>query len=126
MGRLAVLTSLLAALASAAACDAFSSGADDGETETSDGGASDAASDSIEPDAEPPADLDPVVEVGAGIAHACALRRSGTVYCWGANGRAQLGQPIVDPPPAACGATPCNPVPTAVAGLPKIARLAVG
>ena len=36
-------------------------------------------------------DADPPVKVAAGGEHACALRRSGAIVCWGDNSRGQLG-----------------------------------
>lgn len=38
---------------------------------------------------------DPVTAIAAGNAHTCALRASGHVDCWGANGHGQLGAPSV-------------------------------
>lgn len=35
--------------------------------------------------------LDDVVAVGAGLAHSCALRADGTVWCWGGNAHGQSG-----------------------------------
>ncbi|MEM7604399.1 MAG: hypothetical protein AAF411_03510 [Myxococcota bacterium] len=34
---------------------------------------------------------DPVTDLAIGSTHGCAVRTSGTVVCWGGNGRAQLG-----------------------------------
>lgn len=49
-----------------------------------------------EPDGGPGPDLgelrDPVVQVAAGQAHACALRRSGVVDCWGDGDGGAIGQ----------------------------------
>jgi alpha-tubulin suppressor-like RCC1 family protein len=39
--------------------------------------------------------LDAVVQVSAGESHACAIRRDGTVWCWGANDTAQLGDTAI-------------------------------
>lgn len=38
-------------------------------------------------------DLDEVNSVAAGAEHSCALRRDGSVWCWGKNGDGQLGAP---------------------------------
>lgn len=38
-------------------------------------------------------DLEEVVQVSLSQTHACALRRDGTVWCWGSNNRGQLGFP---------------------------------
>jgi alpha-tubulin suppressor-like RCC1 family protein len=35
--------------------------------------------------------LDEVISVAAGAEHACALRRDGTIWCWGANDYGQIG-----------------------------------
>lgn len=35
--------------------------------------------------------LDGVVELGAGVGHACARRSDGTVWCWGANQFGECG-----------------------------------
>lgn len=59
----------------------------------------------------------PVVEVGAGLNHSCALGASGDVYCWGANDLGQLAQP------SSVGGTE---VPQLVAGLSDVTGLAVG
>ncbi|HEU4409361.1 MAG TPA: hypothetical protein VFS43_29145 [Polyangiaceae bacterium] len=51
--------------------------------------------------AGPVATLDAVVQMASGIAHACAVKEDGTLYCWGANNKGQLG--------ATCGPTlPCQ------------------
>ena len=34
---------------------------------------------------------DPIIDVEAGAAHACALTQSGATYCWGSNNRGQVG-----------------------------------
>ncbi|MBA2663172.1 MAG: hypothetical protein H0U74_12845 [Bradymonadaceae bacterium] len=36
---------------------------------------------------------DPAIQVSAGVNHACVVRESGKVFCWGANHFKQLGQP---------------------------------
>ncbi len=46
------------------------------------------------------------VDVSVGSTHACALNRSGDVYCWGSNNRGQLGPNFVDHPSPVPGATP--------------------
>lgn len=57
---------------------------------------------------------DPVVQVGAGNAHACALVRSGQVFCWGAGSR--LGN----------GTGERSSVPVRVKRLTNIQQIAVG
>jgi len=37
-----------------------------------------------------------VVQVAAGLLHACALKVDGTLWCWGANGSGQLGDGTLD------------------------------
>ena len=44
--------------------------------------------------------LDEVVSIAAGMAHACALRQSGQVWCWGDNGYGQLGDGTMTNRPA--------------------------
>jgi alpha-tubulin suppressor-like RCC1 family protein len=36
-------------------------------------------------------ELNDVVQIAAGANHACALKRDGTVWCWGSNGSGQIG-----------------------------------
>jgi len=59
---------------------------------------------------EPPApvrDIDEVIDVGVGDEHTCAVRRDGTVWCWGANTFGALGRGTDDfephPKPARAG-----------------------
>ena len=40
--------------------------------------------------------MDPIVSVAAGNDHTCALRASGELLCWGANGSGQLGVGVFD------------------------------
>ena len=56
------------------------------------------------------------IEVGLGAEHACALRRDGTVVCWGRNERGQLGD----------GATEPRAEPVPVAGVSDVEAIAVG
>jgi alpha-tubulin suppressor-like RCC1 family protein len=53
-------------------------------------------------------DLNDAIAVGAGVDHACAVRKSGAVVCWGKNALGQLGD----------GTTTDSLVPVAVKGLP--------
>ena len=55
-------------------------------------------------------------QVVAGDQHVCALTADGTAYCWGYNGKGQLGD----------GTTTDRKVPTPVSGTTKFARLAAG
>jgi alpha-tubulin suppressor-like RCC1 family protein len=58
-----------------------------------------------------------VVSVGAGAAHACALRSGGTVECWGYNSEGEVGD----------GTTTHRLTPVGVVGLPApVTRLSVG
>lgn len=52
----------------------------------------------------------------AGLSHTCALLTDGTVRCWGANWRSELGQP----------ASPGSPTPGAVDGVTDAVALAAG
>jgi hypothetical protein len=45
-----------------------------------------------------PAFLTDVVQITAGLAHACALHSSGRVSCWGDNGVGQVGVPLANTP----------------------------
>jgi alpha-tubulin suppressor-like RCC1 family protein len=61
--------------------------------------------------------LSGIVEIAAGYFFTCARAGDGAVACWGLNSGGALGHaPTADP---LCGdAAPCQPRPTAVAGLP--------
>lgn len=61
--------------------------------------------------------LTDVVQVGGGSDHTCALRKDGTVWCWGLNQLGQLGQ-------GSSGGSP--PGPAQVMGLGGVTALAVG
>ncbi len=60
------------------------------------------------------AGLDDVTQLATGIDYTCALRRAGTVACWGANGYGQLGD----------GTTEDRNVPTTVPGLDDVVEIA--
>ncbi|MBA3465608.1 MAG: hypothetical protein H0T46_37095 [Deltaproteobacteria bacterium] len=84
--------------------------ASDGPTDTSDGPT----------DAAPSACK--AVEVSAMSAHTCARMENGDVWCWGINGKGEVGIPAQV---AACAlAIPCNPTPKKLA-LPSITKLGV-
>jgi alpha-tubulin suppressor-like RCC1 family protein len=56
------------------------------------GGADKIVGDDETPASMPPVDIGaPVAEIAAGFAHTCALTSAGQVFCWGFNGRGQLG-----------------------------------
>jgi alpha-tubulin suppressor-like RCC1 family protein len=63
--------------------------------------------------------LTDVVHVSAAAAHSCAIKRDGSVWCWGVNGNLELGHPTSGDMScmnfAAGNTVPCNPVPTRVA-----------
>jgi alpha-tubulin suppressor-like RCC1 family protein len=40
--------------------------------------------------------LSSVTSIGAGVAHACAVRSDGTLTCWGKNDQGQLGNGVYD------------------------------
>ncbi len=62
------------------------------------------------------AGLGPVVQIGCGDAHSCARLEDGSVKCWGANDKGQLGN----------GSTRHSFKPVAVAAMKDAAELAVG
>jgi alpha-tubulin suppressor-like RCC1 family protein len=64
--------------------------------------------------------LDQVTAVALGIADACALRQDGTVHCWGAGHKGQLGNGTGD------GGGPASPVPVTVTGITNATAIAVG
>ncbi len=59
--------------------------------------------------------LSDATRVSVGNAHACAVRKTGTVVCWGRNKFGELGHANGDD---LCAGTPCNRAPTQVVGLP--------
>ncbi|MEA2746927.1 MAG: hypothetical protein QOI41_1070 [Myxococcales bacterium] len=68
---------------------------------------------------------DKVTAVGTGDTFSCALRASGTVWCWGSNSVAQLGARVV-PDEMSCDGVKCRPLPVRVEGVAKVATIAVG
>jgi len=93
-----------------------------GGTAPKDGG--DDATDATDAtDSGPPADANPcrAVEVSAMSAHTCARMENGDVWCWGINGKGEVG---IAGQTFCNGATPCNPTPAKVA-LPPITKLGV-
>lgn len=68
------------------------------------------------------AGLDEVVQLGVGLWQVCALRRDGTVWCFGGNAEFELGRPVSK----SCGTNLCDPTPAPVPGLSGIVQVAVG
>lgn len=62
------------------------------------------------------AGLDDAVEVASGLAHSCAVRKAGTVVCWGVNSFGQLGD----------GTTQRSSSPVVVKGITGAVALAAG
>jgi alpha-tubulin suppressor-like RCC1 family protein len=70
--------------------------------------------------------LDGVLAVSLGANHTCALLTGGTVDCWGANYRGQLGNGTTDGTVTSLGGEPCNPTPTQVSGLTGVTAISCG
>jgi alpha-tubulin suppressor-like RCC1 family protein len=64
--------------------------------------------------------LDQVTSVAVGNGDACAVRRDGTVRCWGAGHKGQLGNGTGD------GGGPSSAVPVTVTGITNATAIAVG
>jgi hypothetical protein len=80
-------------------------------------------------------DLTDVVQIAAGIFRSCALKRDGTVWCWGINGRSEGGLGALgDGRPAegeTCGfeidrTLECRRRPTRIAGITRAVHISVG
>jgi len=73
------------------------------------------------PAPQPVSGLADVAQVSVAALHSCAVKKDGSVWCWGVNSNLELGHPSSsDMNCAAAGAAtaiPCNPLPTRV-GLP--------
>jgi alpha-tubulin suppressor-like RCC1 family protein len=69
-------------------------------------------------------DFTDVAFVAAGFAHACLVRRDGSVYCWGINDSLQLGHSNAGDENS--GGLAFSRVPTKVEGLDPVAELALG
>jgi alpha-tubulin suppressor-like RCC1 family protein len=63
-----------------------------------------------------------VTQVSAG-AHACALVKAGTVFCWGSN---EFGETGSAPSTQSCGANACLSTPTEVPGLTGVVEVRAG
>lgn len=70
--------------------------------------------------------LDSAAEVVLAAASGCARKSDGTVWCWGSNGLGQLGHTANTNGDVTCGATPCNPKPVQVMGLPAVQQIGAG
>jgi alpha-tubulin suppressor-like RCC1 family protein len=55
-------------------------------------------------------------QIGAGGTHTCALRKNGSVWCWGSGGKGELGN----------GSTSDSSTPVQVSGLTGVVQIAVG
>jgi hypothetical protein len=67
--------------------------------------------------------VDDAVEVAVGATFACALRRDGSVLCWGDDSLGQTGSPI---PTHATGSSAAQPTPEAVAGIEDAVAISAG
>jgi len=59
---------------------------------------------------------DPIIQIAAGLSHACALGRSGNIYCWGLGTSGQLGDTF----------TNTTPYPVTVSGINNATHIAAG
>jgi alpha-tubulin suppressor-like RCC1 family protein len=66
---------------------------------------------------------DPYIDISAGMEHACGLKQSGAIFCWGFNNDGQLGSPLNNQ----CASTMfCQTRPTIVSGGKQWRALGVG
>jgi alpha-tubulin suppressor-like RCC1 family protein len=65
-----------------------------------------------------------VISVSVAQQHACAVKSDGTVWCWGVNGDAQLGDGTTAGQP--CGGLVCKPTPVQVVGITNAVEVSSG
>ncbi len=66
-----------------------------------------------------------IVDVSAGRNYACAVTSSGRVWCWGADGRGEIGVDPKDVTTCSDG-QPCRAAPAEVAGITDVRSISVG
>lgn len=68
--------------------------------------------------------VDEPLQLASGLSHACAVSRTGRVFCWGGNDFGQLGAGVVHLP--MCGSRFCSDVPLEVADVDDAQGVAAG